>query len=221
MPTFVVRLLLGLVWIAFGIYAFFLAPAETQTPQQLVQSLTALALGQGEPLVVSLFNLMGLIPLLYLFLLIPDGHGQKLPAWPFGLAAFAVGAFALLPYLILRQPHHNWPTRKPAGWLVRIFDSRWLVLLTAVGIGWFFYNGLTHGDWAAFAAQWHASRFVHVMSLDFVVSTALLPVLIPDDLYRRNSKQIWPLWLAAAVPLVGPIAYLLWRPSLFPREGLD
>lgn len=47
---------------------------------------------------------MGVWPLIYTALLVVDGQEQRFPAWPFAAFSFAVGAFALLPYFILRQP---------------------------------------------------------------------------------------------------------------------
>ncbi|MBW4698116.1 MAG: DUF2834 domain-containing protein [Aphanocapsa lilacina HA4352-LM1] len=214
MQIVALRIALVALWLGFIAYAFLGGPPETQDPAQLAASLADLALGRGEPLVVALFNWMGLIPLAYLFLLVPDAHGEKLPAWPFAVAAFAVGAFALLPYCIFRRPHGVWPHTKAAGRVVRLFDSRWFALAVMVGVAGLFWFGLTQGNWAAFAGQWRTSRFVHVMGLDFLVSTALLPLLIGDDLRRRSVKRTWPLWMACALPLFGPLLYLVLRPSL-------
>ncbi|BAC88202.1 hypothetical protein [Gloeobacter violaceus] len=214
MPMVAVRIALAALWLGFVAYAFLGGPPETRSPLQQAASLADLALGRGEPLSVALFNLMGLIPLAYLFLLVPDAHGEKLPAWPFAVASFAVGAFALLPYLICRRPHGVWPHIPPAGRAARLFDSRWFALAVMAGVAGLFWFGLTQGNWAAFAEQWRTSRFVHVMGLDFLVSTALLPLLIGDDLRRRSVKRTWPLWIACALPLFGPLLYLVLRPSL-------
>jgi hypothetical protein len=51
-----------------------------------------------------------------------DGDGQKLRAWPFAAASMAVGAFAILPYLIFKTPHEDWSGTKTVG--LRIWDWR-------------------------------------------------------------------------------------------------
>lgn len=208
------QILLGALWLAFVGYAFLLAPpADPVDPMSLAQIQTLVA-GKGEPLVIALFNVMGLIPALYFFLLVPDGHGQRLPAWPFGLLMFAVGAFALLPYLIFRRPHSDWPQPKPVGLAVRAFDSRWLalpvVVLTLITLG----SGLLAGHWSVFVQQWQQSRFIHVMSLDFALTSVLFPALLGDDMQRRGLKDHNWFWFTSLVPLLGTMVYLLLRPVL-------
>jgi RsiW-degrading membrane proteinase PrsW (M82 family) len=54
---------------------------------------------------VSLFSLMGIYPALYACLLVPAGRSEnKVPAWPFVALSFLLGAFALLPYMVLWRP---------------------------------------------------------------------------------------------------------------------
>ena len=50
------------------------------------------------------------------------------------------------------------------------------------------------------------------MSLDFLMLSALFPVLAKDDLARRGGAT-W-LWSLSFVPLVGALAYLCLRPTL-------
>lgn len=205
-----VQLFLTAVWIGFVVYAFGFAPPEGADTFKLIESLIRL---EGNPALVAVFNLMGLVPLLYWFLLIPDSHGQKLPAWPFGLGMLAVGAFALLPYLILRRPHDDWPDRK-TGWAVRVFDSRWLALPVVLGILGLIVWGIGAGDWDAYWEQWRTVRFVHVMTLDFVLLSLLLPFLLADDMRRRGLNSVQQFWAVSLLPLLGTMVYVLVRPSL-------
>ncbi len=211
------KIALALLWLAFTTYAFGFAPTANPADPGGMNEIVALIQGKGEPLILALFNVMGLIPVLYLFLLIPDGHGQKLPAWPFGILMFAIGAFVLIPYLVFRKPHSEWPQPKKAGLAVRIFDVRWLALFfVALTVGTL-ANGVIHGNWSIFIEQWQQSRFINVMSFDFVLSSLLLGILIPDDLKRRGVKDS-PFQWSGALPLVGPMVYLVLRPDL-PRES--
>lgn len=71
-----------LLWVGFIAYAFLLAPPNQPGTPELIKNLST---GQWEginPLVVSLFNIMGVWPMIYSCLLFIDGT-QKIPAWPF------------------------------------------------------------------------------------------------------------------------------------------
>lgn len=205
--------LFWLLWIGFVAYAFLGAPPQQPNTMNLI---LALSTGQWQginPLIIGLFNLMGIWPLIYSCLLLIDGRGQKIPAWPFAVASFGVGAFALLPYLALRNPNPVWQGSKDG--LLKILDSRWMgVGLTIAAIALLTY-GLRAGDWSDFSRQWQTSRFIHVMSLDFVLLGLLCPVLLPDDFARRGieGQPQW-FWPVVLVPLFGPLVYLSLRPPL-------
>lgn len=200
------------LWLGFVLYAFFLAPPNQPDTVELIQKI---ALGQFEgvnPLIVALFNLMGVWPMLYACVLLADGRGQKLPASPFVALTFGLGAFALLPYLAFRRP--NPVFLGPRDRLLRFLDSRWLAIgLTGITIGLLAY-GLGQGDWADFAQQWQTSRFIHVSSLDFCLLTLLFPTIVADDMARRQFDYPQLLWLVSVVPLLGPLVYLILRPPL-------
>lgn len=172
----------------------------------LIQQLAA---GQWQginPLIVALFNLMGLWPMIYACVVLVDGCGQRVPAWPFVVASFGVGAFALLPYVALRRSPA--PSAIPNTALLRLTESRWTGAAIALGVVVLLGYGLAKGDWADFIQQWHTSRFIHVMSLDFCVLSLVFPVLLADDLARRGMTQSWIFWAVAIAPLVGPALYL-------------
>jgi hypothetical protein len=206
------KISLGLLWLGFGFYAFFLAPPDRPDTLDLIINLSTGKWQGINPLIIALFNLMGIWPIIYTSLLIIDGRDQKIPAWPFALASFAVGAFAILPYLVLRQPNSNFTG--PKNLLIKILDSRWCGVIALVGAAILIAYGLIKGDWADFLAQWHHSRFIHVMSLDFCLLTLLCPILLQDDLSRRGLKNPWLLPVISLLPLVGAAIYLLIRPRL-------
>ncbi len=101
-----IKIGLGLLWLGFAIYAFFLAPPDQPNTLELIKNLIAGNWQGINPIVVSLFNLLGIVPMIYACLLFIDGRQQKIPASPFITFSFAVGAFSLLPYLALRSPNH-------------------------------------------------------------------------------------------------------------------
>lgn len=202
----------GALWLGFSVYAFGFAPPDRPDTFAFI---TRMATGDWagiNPAVLALFNLMGIWPLIYAYVLLADGRGQRLWAWPFVAASFGVGAFALLPYLALRRSNRS--LNGDRGWVLGFLDRRaWALplLLGAIalvvwGIGW--------GDWTDFRQQWQSSRFIHVMSLDFCLLALLFPAVLGDDLARRGVRRPWIFWVVALVPLLGPAAYLCWRPPL-------
>jgi hypothetical protein len=195
-----------LIWLIFTGYAFLLAPPDSPATLQLIINLSTGQWTGINPLIIALFNLMGIWPVVYAAVMLFDGSTQKFKPGFFNLASFAVGAFAVLPYLALRQPSQN-VVAKP---LLKILDARLLAIALGIGAIILLAYGFTQGNWSDFGYSWQTQRFIHVMSLDFVMLSALFPVLAKDDLTRR-AGQPW-LWWITFVPLVGPITYLCLRP---------
>jgi hypothetical protein len=205
------KLLFGAIWVSFVVYAFAFAPPDRPDTFSLI---TRLSTGQWEGInawIVALFNAMGVWPLVYCGVLFADGDDRRLKAWPFAIASFAVGAFALLPYLMLRTPHKTWSGVK--SWGLKAWDSRWIGVLGLGGAIACLGFGLIQGNWVNFVQQWQTSRFIHVMSLDFCLLSLLFPTLVRDDLARRGMDDS-PLFWLTILPLLGPCVYLIMRSSL-------
>lgn len=202
------------LWIGVLLYAFLLAPPDQPDTLDLIKRLSTGDWQGINPLIVALFNIMGVWPLIYACVLLIDGKTQKLPAWPFVTASFAVGAFAILPYLALRQPHQPFTSEK--SWLLKGLDSRITGVLIALGTLVLVTYGFTQGDWGDFARQWQTSRFIHVMSLDFCLLSLLFPTILGDDMAQRSLKNPAIFWAVALLPLLGPVIYLSLRPPLKP-----
>ncbi|MHC5730524.1 MAG: DUF2834 domain-containing protein, partial [Nostoc sp.] len=147
-----------------------------------------------------------------------DGRGQKIPAWLFAIASFAVGAFALLPYLALREPNNQFVGEKNA--LLKLLDSRVTGVVLTVATVILVAYGLTRGDWDSFVQQWQTNRFINVMSLDFCLLCLVFPTLLGDDMARRGWKNPQLFWLIALIPLFGPLIYLSVRPPCL-EENAD
>ena len=201
-----------LVWIGFVMYAFLLAPPDRPDTFDLIKHLSTGQIAGINPLIVALFNLMGILPMLYSCLLLIDGRMQKIPAWLFAMASFAVGAFAIVPYLALREPNGTFSGKKT--WWLKVLDSRWLALALAIATLGLLVYGISQGDWTDFGEQWRSSRFIHVMSLDFCLLTVLFPALLRDDMARRGLTDDRVFWTVTLLPLLGAIGYLVLRPPL-------
>lgn len=206
------KIALTLLWIGVGVYAFNFAPPDRPETFDLIQKLLVFDIEGINPLVVALFNIMGIWPLIYSGVLFADGRMQKVWAWPFATGSFAVGAFAILPYLILRQPNGDFAGKK--GWVLKWFDSRWAGAIAALGAFALVVYGLTQGNWGDFAQQWQSDRFIHVMSLDFCLLCLLFPLLLRDDMARRGIQDQRIFWAVSLLPLLGSALYLVLRPPL-------
>jgi len=205
-------LLFWLLWVGFTVYAFFLAPPNQPDTVSLIQDLSTGQWDGINPLVVALFNIMGIWPMIYAAVLLFDGRGQKIRAFPFAIASFAVGAFAILPYMALRQPNPSFPGEKSA--LLKLLDSRWTAGAIALGAIPLLIYGITQGNWSDFIQQWQTSRFIHVMSLDFCALWFLFPALMQDDMQRRQVQQPGLFTAIALIPVLGALAYWVARPPL-------
>jgi hypothetical protein len=202
----------GSMWLAFIVYAFIFAPPAQPDTLQLITNLSTGNWQGIEPLVIALFNLMGIWPVVYACVLFADGRGQQVRAFPFVIGSFAVGAFAILPYLALRQPNPKFVGEKDL--ILHIFDSRIIGIILSGLTGFFLFYGLINGNWQDFIGQWQTSQFINVMSLDFCLLCLLFPTVLGDDLARRDSKSALNFGLVTLIPLVGPLMYLCFRPKL-------
>jgi hypothetical protein len=202
----------AIVWIGLIAYALILSPPDQPNTLDLILNMSTGKWEGINPSILAVFNAMGIWPMVYACVALIDGQGQRIPAWPFVILSFGVGAFALLPYLALRQPKPKFTG--PKTLLLRLVDSRWvggLLLLGAIAVLGF---GLVYGDWADFWRQWQTSRFIHVMTIDFVMLWLLFPALLQDDMTRRNLQQSWIYAAVLALPLAGACLYLTLRPPL-------
>ncbi|MCC3421281.1 MAG: DUF2834 domain-containing protein [Microcoleus sp. PH2017_07_MST_O_A] len=202
----------ALLWIIFSTYAFVFAPPDNPDTITLITNLSTGKIAGINPLIVALFNIMGVWPLIYSCVLFADGRGQKIRAWIFATLSFGVGAFALLPYLALREPNPEFSGTKNI--FLKILDSRFTGIVLTLGAAALVAFGLTKGDWSDFVGQWQTSRFIHVMSLDFCLLSLLFPALLTDDMARRGVLNSTAFWAVTLVPLFGPLAYLCTRPPL-------
>jgi hypothetical protein len=206
----------GVLWVAFIAYAFFFAPPNDPDTFELIKNLSLGQLQGINPLVITLFYLMGIWPVIYSCLMFIDGTGQKVPAWVFAVLSFGVGAFAILPYLSLREPNRDFPGKKNA--FLKLLDFRLTGIALTIATSILVAYGLGRGDWGDFVQQWQSNRFIHVMSIDFCLLCLIFPALLGDDMARRDMKNPQLFWLISLIPLLGPVMYLCIRPPLLAAD---
>jgi len=206
------KIVLWLMWVTFVAYTLVLAPLEQPGTLTLVEKLVTLQWTGINPFVITLFSLMGVWPLVYACVMFIDSRMQDIPAWPSFLTSNGSGVIGMMPYLILREPNHEFSGQKDI-WL-KILDSRITgVFLSLSTVGLLTYAVLA-GDWGDFIHQWHISRFIYLMSLDFSLLYLVFPSLLGDDMARRGLRDSRIFWAVALVPLLGALAYLCLRPPI-------
>lgn len=206
------KLIFWLLWIGLILYAFIFAPPDQPDTLPLIINLSTGNLTGINPLITALFNLMGIWPIIYSCVLFIDGRGQKIPAGIFAGLSFAVGAFAILPYLGLREINPTFFGEKNI--FLRVLDSRWTAFLLSLVALILLIYGLTQGNGIDFVQQWQNSRFIHVMTLDFFLLSFIFPSLLIDDMKRRQMTQQKLFLSLAFIPLIGALIYLCFRPPL-------
>jgi hypothetical protein len=206
------KIFLWLLWIGFIIYILLLAPPVQPTTIKLIKNLFTGNWLAINPIILSLFSLIGIWILIYSCLIFMDGRMQKISAWPFVLASVGTGVIGLIPYLALRESNQEFSGSKDT--FLKLLDSRWTgVILSLSTIGLLAY-GLLFGDWGDYIQQFQTSRFINGMSLAFCLFCLLFPTLLRDDMARRDWNNSQVFWIVALVPLIGPLVYLCLRPTL-------
>jgi hypothetical protein len=210
------KLIFGLLWLALIVYAFLFAPPTQPDTLDLIINLSTGNIKNINPAIVALFNLMGILPAIYACFLLVDGQGQKIPASIFVVFSFASGAFAILPYLALRETNTVWNGEQ--NLLIKIVESRLTGILLTLGTLGLIVFGISQGNWSDFVNQWQHSKFINVMSLDFCLLCLLLPVIVKDDLSKRGIKNPAVLVIISLIPLLGTLVYLCCRRPLLESE---
>lgn len=111
------------------------------------------------------FSCLGLFPLLFASLIMPN-DSFKLPGWPFSLLSFGLGAFALLPYFVLKGEKST----KSRGFNLL---NKWLTsptfLLSLLTITLILYlYGFAAGSFSGYIEAFKHSELVSVMTVDFL-----------------------------------------------------
>ena len=156
------RLAAAGLWCSLVGIALFTAPPGSPETGALIERLVTAKLEGVSLSLFALFNLMGVWPLAMAVALRTDPRWWK---WPFLVLSFFLGAFALLPYFVLRP----WLElrREPTSFAGRLLSSRWVLralVLAALCFGaLFLFGGL-----GEFATLFDTQQFPRVMSLDFV-----------------------------------------------------
>lgn len=202
-----------LLWVGFIAYILLLSPPlHLEQTLTLLKNIFTLNFAEINPIILSLFALIGICLLIYSGLLFIDGRMQSIPFYPFALASIASGVIGLIPYLALRNPNQEFSGQKDA--FLNLLDSRSFGVVLSLSTIPLLAYGFGFGDWDDFVQQFLSDRFIHGMSLAFCLFCLLFPTILGDDMARRSWNNPQMFWTVALLPLLGPLVYLCLRPSL-------
>jgi hypothetical protein len=207
----VTKIILAIFWVAGWVHVFFFSPEGGQSTADFISDVMQSGGGQVDPLVFTVFNLLGIWPLVMVAMLVQDEQG-KLKAWPFAFSSMVLGNSALYIYLFFRKEQGAFVG--PVTKLIKFAESKVVALFLLVATVALFVYGLSSGSPASYAEIWRTHFFVNVMTVDFFLFTLAFAVILPDDVRRRNMEMKPYTWLYALVPVLGATAYLAIRKPL-------
>lgn len=207
------KIALWLLWAGFIAYILLLAPPlHLEQTLTLLKNIITLNWVEVNPIILSLFALVGIWLLIYSGLLFIDGKMQWIPFWPFALASVGSGVLGLLPYLALREQNQEFSGQKDA--FLKLLDSRFFGIILSLNTIGLLLSALLLGNWQDYWQQFLTDKFINGMSLAFCLFCLLFPTVLGDDMARRRWNNPPLFWASAIVPLIGPLAYLCLRPPL-------
>lgn len=206
-----VRWFLFAGWLGFVAYALWLAPGERGGSDSIFIDL--IQMRNQEPSLVAMFSLLGIYPMAFACLLLRSDR-LRVPAWPFVLGSFGLGAFALLPYFIwtaYSKKNHSAAIDRPvrtSSRLLRLLSNQFLLGALLCGTVALMGYGLLAGAGSIYAESFQQSHFVHVMTIDFIVLTVLSVYSISLDASKWAVSRSWR-WLGL-IPIIGLLSYIWW-----------
>ncbi|SDO58891.1 hypothetical protein [Alkalicoccus daliensis] len=202
----------AVVFVLLVSYAVFLAPGGENGGGPTFPQLITGQFEGVDPLVTAVFSMLGIYPVIFALLLIPKDR-YRLPAWPFVLLSFGLGAFSILPYMAFRGSRNKETARGPRLLHHGITHPLLLILLLIISIA-VYLVGIA-GSFSAYGEAFMNSGLVSVMTIDFLVVIWLTYYILRYDWQLRHT------WLTF-IPAIGPLILILWRNKLsVPHEKLD
>jgi hypothetical protein len=173
--------------------------------------------GTVTPVFSALFNSLGILPAVYASLLLPGANSkQKIPGLLFVISSFALGFFGVAPYLALRRINVD-VTDSNKGMGSGLFENKLSSigsLLFGIYLVYFAFTAPFEGDRvAAYFDLFANQRLAHVSTIDFTILSIAMNEPMSEDMQRRGWQGPSAVTFCA-IPLFGPIAYLLLRPPL-------
>ncbi len=231
-----VRYVMGLTWVGAIAYAVAAAPgsgAESLAHDLELAKLAFNPLGDGNPLFYCVFSALGILPSVYMALLLPGANKQPIPAATL-FSGFALGYGGVAPYMATRRERPALTQAELGPVAKHWYESKikCAAPLGAMSLA-LAYKLFTIADVAAasseFGELFMSSKLVHVSTLDLIPLSLFFYEPAIEDMKRRGwwpqSEDVPPtaaertrLLSFCALPVLGPAFYVLLRPRLPPGE---
>lgn len=205
-----------LALILFLVYIFIFAPSDTSNSFTLIQRMYSPEFRSVNPLIFSVFNLLGVWPMAFTVLVLEESKLQDFPVWPFILLSFFTGGFVYLIYFSLRKSVDE--RLSSTSLQKRIEKPRNMYLLILVTILLLLY-GFVFGDLGGYIQSFTKNSLVHVMTIDFLLLSLLFPVLMVDDMIREKIFNLRQFLVFSVSSVLGATLYLLHR--LHKRQKIE
>ena len=205
-----------LALILFLVYIFIFAPSDTSYSFTLIQRMYSPEFRSVNPLIFSVFNLLGVWPMAFTVLVLEESKLQDFPVWPFILLSFFTGGFVYLIYFSLRKSVDE--RLSSTSLQKRIEKPRNMYLLILVTILLLLY-GFVFGDLGGYIQSFTENSLVHVMTIDFLLLSLLFPVLMVDDMMREKIFNLRQFLVFSVSSVLGATLYLLHR--LHKRQKIE
>lgn len=211
MPEFTKKKLIYILpWAGIIIYAIFLAPRGEYDLMVLFDALISGNMTGIDGILLSLFNFMGIWPLLYFAAFHVDGKKAIIILF----LSFFTGGFIIAPYMALRKEKTDVPLDVRKSKIVKLAENRIIAILVLISAIFTLWPALVFGDLNAFINAFLNTTFVHVMTLDFILLWGLSPFLVFEDMKRRGWGKKQQVLLLTLLPVFGVIIYGILRPKL-------
>jgi hypothetical protein len=205
------KLILAVVWMLGWVHVIWFSPQDESSLMDFITAVMQMNVEVIDPLVVMVFNLLGIWPLIMVAVLVQDTQG-KLKAWPFAFSSMVLGNSALYLYLFARKEQQGFTG--PVTPLIRFAESKVLAVLLLVSTLALFVYGFAQGSFAVYLETWQVNYFVNVMTVDFFLFPIAFAFVLADDMRRRDMPINGLFWLYALVPVLGAVSYLTFRAPL-------
>jgi len=209
------NLLFLIPWMFSLLYMFIWAPPKTEGGPGIMNFGDFYGM-TTSPLEWSIFNFIMVWVLLFAAVLLIENRERFIPAWIFILVSVAIGMYGMMPYFAVRTVLRKKPKTKKSAY-IKIIDSKILgIIIHVLGTALLLYGIIATsfvGGWANFIDNFVNVRIIQVMTVDFALFTLFYPIIIWDDMKRRNLKNIG-LFIAFSIPVIGALAYTVARPRL-------
>eukprot|EP00904_Undaria_pinnatifida_P006522 jgi/Undpi1/29/HiC_scaffold_1.g00029.m1 len=207
------RSLLFGVWLPFVAYAFGpWSPGQPGDPKD-IELVTHLydTFGPETAVFSSIFNALGFLPAMM--------GRQPVPPQPFVFGAFALGFFALGPYLALRNYLPEVDSEgDEVSTLEKLVTSKvsavLFLALSSYCVVSFFSAVADPAAVTSYVDLFWSSKLAHISTLDAVVLSAAAVDPLREDMVRRGWEPEAAKVALFAVPLVGLALWLLVRPAV-------